>query len=396
MATISPNDTHIQEKSTRLAQNAYNRINTHIASKGCTLLTTIQDIQDNKMHAKSFYKIIGICGHESYIKYDMFKAMNCGIKCKSCTLESTINKLKVKGLNASNTEYKGYCYLRDQLINIFQVKKMVEGTQADFAIKPLETDEDMWLPIQLKTSLNIKINHCNNYHFRIGRTDYPNMIVVLLCLEDKKTWILNGNDIIGKQNINIGSTRSIYSQYEVNDIITTFMKLYTTQEKYNIAILNIPKSAQQQREQKYRHLREQYIPYLSFTYPEEEHLPYDFIVNGFKVQEKVATKSRNKRSNTSYIVVMARCAGKNKIAYSKGDNAYYWINIPDTTKFFLIPEMALLEHGKIIPNCICTNGFLMGINIRYLPKSQNNWMYQYMYDYTTITQDQMMQLFALT
>jgi hypothetical protein len=391
--SIKDKQSYIEEKLIRLAQDKYNRINTYITGKGCTLLTTVQDIRDNKMVAKSFYKIIGICGHESYIKYDMFKAMNCGIKCKSCTLESTVNTLKVKSLNASNTEYKGYCYLRDQLINTFQVKKMVEGTQADFAIKPLDTDEDMWLPIQLKTSLNININHCNNYHFSIGRNDYPNMIVVLLCLEDKKTWILNGNDIIGKQSINIGSTRSKYSQYEVNDIVTLFNKLYITQGKYNIAILNTPKSYQQEREQKYRNLREQYMPYISFTYPEEEHLPYDFTVNGFKIQEKVATKARNKKINTSYVVVMARCAGKNKIAYSKGDNAYYWINIPDTTKFFLIPELALLEHGKIIPKC--TKGYLMGINIRYLPKSQNNWMYQYMYDYKTITQEQMMQIFAI-
>lgn len=388
------------EEHARKAQLAYNRMNMYVTSKGCTFLTTVQEIQDHKMNSKSFYKIIGTCGHESLIKYDMFKAMDCGIKCKMCTRQSIVTTLRNKSENPSKIEYQGYCYLRDQLVQVFDIQKMVEGTQADFAIKPLNIDEDQWLPIQLKTSLNIKVQNCNNYQFKLGRQCYPNMTIVLICLEDKKAWALNGNDVIGKQTLSIGSKRSIYSQYEVTNVVNTFQNLYNTQAKQSLIMLNLPKSAQQEREQTYRRLREMYMSYLSFEYPEEESLPYDFIVNGYKVQEKVATKTKTRCAgdNIGYVVNIARSFGRKhdrkKIAYLKGDNAYYWINVPDTTLFFLFPEAALLHHGRLSIDGTRIKTSSMAIYTYDRPNSTHNWIRQYMYDYKTIAQETMMQFFA--
>jgi hypothetical protein len=214
--------------------------------------------------------------------------------------------------------------------------------------------------------------------------------------------MINGNDLPKIKSITIGSKRSKYSQYEVENLYETVQTFYNTLPKRSIHAINVPIGANQQREQDYRRKREIYLPYLEYIYPEREGLEYDFIVNGMKVQEKVATemKTRCVGNNTAYSVLIERCKmSKNvreRYLYAQGDNDYYWINIPDTTKFFLIPESVLLEHDKISPKGVTIKrGGSLGLYMYDRPQSPNNWQYKFLYDYTTITQDEMKEFFKI-
>jgi hypothetical protein len=384
------------------AKSNYDRINDYVISKGCTLLTTVQEIQENHMNSKSMYDIIGTCGHESRIKYDMFKAINCGIQCKACTLATATLKLKNAETKSADTEYTGYCYLRDQLSSAFDVQKMVEGTLSDFAIKPKTVLDDEWLPIQLKVTTKAHAQYSDNYRFRMANKLYRNIAIVLLCLEDKKVWMINGNDLPKIKSITIGSKRSKYSQYEVKNLHETAQTFYNTLPTESFHAINVPIGANQQREQDYRRKRESYLPYLEFVYPEREGLEYDFIVDNMKVQEKVASETnvRCVGDNIAYSVLIERCRMSKHIRerylYAQGDNDYYWINIPDTTKFFLIPELVLLEYNKISPKGVTIKrGCSLGLYVYDRPQSPNNWQYKCLYDYTTITQDEMKKFFKV-
>jgi len=235
--------------SVRVRGLQYDKMKDYIEGKECTLLTTKDEYIDNQLNCKSFYKIIGVCGHESMIKYDMFQAQNCGLKCKECRATDIKTKLKALSISASDTEYNGFCYIRDQVASAFAIKKLVEGTLADFVVKPLNVAEDLWLPIQLKTSNHIKREHSSNYSFSMGQKNYPDMAIILLCLEDKKMWLINGNDLLVKNNVSIGGKKSKYSQYEVVHIIEALEDKYNTMNKQSFNESNQPKSIFQQQEQ---------------------------------------------------------------------------------------------------------------------------------------------------
>jgi hypothetical protein len=380
----------------------YDRINQVITSKGCTLLTTVEQIQSLKMHSKSYYRIIAACGHENIVLYDMFKAQGCGVLCRPCRLDSVASKNKKINANGicNDVEYQGFCYLRDQLRNTFIVEKMVEGTLADFAIKPVTIEADEWLPIQLKVTTKPS-KYSNNYSFKIKNKSYPNMVVILMCVEDKRVWMFNGNEL-PKETVSIGSKRSKYSKFEVSDMHHALVSFYDTLPRLSIDTTNIPLNICQQREQAYRRKREGYLPYIEFDYPECESLVYDFTVNGMRIQEKVAskTKTRCTGDNIAYTVIISRggkADGSNKrngFLYAQSDNDYYWINIPDTTKFFLFPEEILLQHNKISPRGVVTRkSCSLGLYTYDRPQSPNNWIHDHMFDYTTVTEDQMKKFF---
>lgn len=365
-----------------VTRTRYNRINEYVKSKGCRLLTSIEDVEVQQLKCNSFYDIIAICGHKSRIRYDMFKAQNCGMRCMECTRELNAKMMKKRAVTFSNVEYQGFCYLRKQLTDVFDVVKMVEGTRADFAIKIKTINENKWLPIQLKVT-----EDCGNtYGFKMNGHHYENMAVVLLCLRDKRLWMIDGNLVKNLQTINIGKVKSKYSEYEVVNACKTAEQFYNVFPLQELENINIPVGKQQQREQKYRRIRESYLPCIDFVYPEEEGLEYDFTVNNIKIQEKVASAVRN-----YYYICMSK-----RTLYQYGQNDFYWVNIPDSTIFFLIPQQTMLEKHLIAPKGVTIRAHRgLILNTTFKEKSSNNWLLTYMYDYATITQGKMLEMLTL-
>lgn len=235
-------------------------------------------------------------------------------------------------------------------------------------IKPKSVNEDKWLPIQVKSTL--KGRH-NIYSFAIYN-NYPNMVIILVCIEEEKFWIINGNQILNQCKVSIGMQKSNkYSQYSVNkeDLTNKLTELYYSHNRDIYSNINSPQTPECRKEQEYRLLRTNYLPNIKFENSYINQQVYDFTVNGKKVQEKLAYQPKN-RSPT--VKLSKNKHGIKNQPYDIGDNDFYWINLPDKETFYLIPEI-VLENKLIISNNINKGTH----NITFY----NNWTIDYKYSY---------------
>lgn len=321
----------------------YDTLKKYIDDKKCTLITTEKEyIEQEVISNKYFVKINSLCGHENIVRADLFCYQDNGIYCKKCIPYIIANNSK--NIKSLSIEHEGYIYVKQLLEPYMEIKKMVEGTKADFAIR-LEKQENKWMPIQLKVTSKPKENRSNQYWFTIQHN--YNMPILCICMSDKRVWLFPEN-ILGKKNLQIGYNVSKYNKYEVssNNIYETIQQIYDISLKYDINSLNNPESKSQQQEQYYRNIREKFYSNTIFDYPEQAGLAYDFIVNGLKFQEKVVCKQSLRLSG--YICTFGRRKNKNTIIqYFKNDADYYWFHIPNTKIYYIIPENILIEKGYI-------------------------------------------------
>ena len=215
------------------------------------------------------------------------------------------------------------------------------------------------------------------------------MIILLICIKDNKFWILKNDDLETKTRINIGN-KSKYNEYMVdkNKLNATFINLYENNKQLlnTKELFNIPSNIYQQREQKYRKIRETKIDFIKFTNPFIEGQVYDFLINNMKVQEKVCGIDKLKKS---YICHLVKNKGINKenrrmLNYDLGDNDFYWINIPDENTFYIFPEKILYDKNKIGRNKQIV--LLIPFN------RDNHWMDLYKFEYNNPNKDNILKI----
>jgi len=127
-------------------------------------------------------------------------------------------------------------------------------------------------------------------------------------------------------------------------------------EKYNLInkytqedSLN-PITVNQQKEYNYRKLREEKCTYLNIKYPDIEHTKTDCYINGYKIQEKVASICK-KWYNIQLKMHNGKINKKMKYkCYDKGDNDFYWVWIPNENDFYIFPEQMLIDNKSIQEN----------------------------------------------
>lgn len=365
---------------------AYETIKDAFSIENCQLLTTEQEYEENQMRVKSKYRIVSSCGHETEVCFDSFRSFKTGRNCKACTRLQISAKLKEASLNLNRTEYEGFCIIESRIKHMFDVQKCVEGTRADFGIRPKGMDLDAWLPIQLKTTQKPSKLLRNNYSFSTGkkRNAYSDMLIACVCISDQKIWLFEGCQV-PTTRITIGAKQSMYdkNQMTTDEMLVKFLRSAYADGKLNqsMSVLNCPQSPHQQNEQLFRRRRQEKIPGLQFTYPLQEALPYDFIVDGYKVQEKVATICIKPRSNVKWygINLNKRCG----VFYHKGESDYYWINIPDTNLFYLLPEDELIKrHYILLEHDGARNATMVYVNpFNNDIKARSKWMNAYLYEY---------------
>ncbi len=123
-----------------------------------------------------------------------------------------------------------------------------------------------------------------------------------------------------------------------------------------------------------------------------QNTPTDFIVNGKKVQEKVAGLSKSRGDNV-LAIYLASNNGKKETGnrkfrtYRMGENDYYWIHSSIDDRFWIIPEDILYSkayisaaHETVVSKCI------------YIWKS-TEWIKKYEYNYSDINKDVISRLF---
>ena len=150
--------------------------------------------------------------------------------------------------------------------------------------------------------------------------------------------------------------------------------MYSLYPKFKQQYAKIPISIYQQREQDFKTIRNVNLPDLNCHYPEIEGLNHDFIVNGYRTQEKVAGLRKDRIE--TYLASLYKSNGKlgsrrQFQSYKKGDNHFYWVWLEGKSdRFYIFPEQMLIERNIVDAK----DGRKPVISI-----TKNNWTKDYLY-----------------
>ena len=363
---------------------SYDDIREVFKEKKCELTTSaIEFAKQNETIKtnKCKFEFIASCGHDNTVTFTNFVSKNTGVICKDCSRKNISIILKNNDHTDGNfwciQEAEGFKKICDLIEEEFDVVRSNEGCLGDILMRPKYISDDKWVLIQLKCTK--QVTH-GLYSFPLNKKKvYENMPILCVCMSDSKFWLLDYTQIIDKSHMNIGLTsKADYYQYQIesNCLQEKMHFLYARSMKFNEVVGLLPQSINQQQEMVYRKHRENKISYLRYEYPLVESRVYDFIINGYRIQEKVAS-SRYDRLE-SFIMYVYRSDRENKYKlYKKGANDYFWVWPKDELNtFFIFPENALIERGYI--NC--------GEDEIYkrpqVTISRNNWASDFMYSLT--------------
>ena len=319
----------------------YNRYKELFFTQNCELITSYEEFLSEGKKFKNFEQMIikykATCGHENLIGIKSFKECY-GRLCKECMIAKQHNKT-IEDTNGM--EDKCIQIFVNKIKHYFDTKLTDDGCLADLAIKNINDKKDKWLMIQIKTTNN---NNDNKYSYTFGKTDkYKNCIIICTCINNDKLWIFDGNDVNTK-TISISKSKKHTNEVDINQLCEKIISYIKIIPLYSFDEINIPISKSTQIEQIYRKHREEKCYYLNFIYPDETNLRYDFKINEYKIQEKVATVN----SKISVTFTISKTTGNNiKTPYEKGDNDFYWIHFPCKQKFLILPEQVLIDDNYI-------------------------------------------------
>ena len=374
----------------------YNEILKIFENENCTLITSEKDIIDNSLNCRSLFKYIAQCTHEREICFSDFKNKGVGRICKLCQYKNTSTKYKQNKNYGIHQGIKIENITTDILLKIFADKidfhHTYEGCHADFIIRPLNCNENKWLPIQVKgATFNYKnvcrFRHVNNY-------DKYLMCCIGIKESEFKLWLFNGTICKNYNGVTICPKSITYSKYELqpDNIIDYLLKCYNDIHNYIHITYNFamtPVSIKCKTEHCNRIKRFEYLSqYLKIIYSNKMNTIYDCIINDLKVQDKSGQKHRfgisfgvNKKHN------------KKAIPYEKGDIDIYWLYIPDTSKFYIIPEYILIKEGFIKTSNQLGKKCIILFPEQGKRKNNKSWANDYLFDYNNLNIEKIKYLF---
>jgi hypothetical protein len=391
----------------------YNKIKNNFEENNCKLLTSYEEytniknkfIEDKLLKEVKTstdnirVKYIASCGHENDVAVVNFRVRKTGIICRDCKNKNvkermTTLQLDNQGIN-QHIENDSINLLNKYINNKLILKRTLEGSTADILIKDTDTKEDVWIPIQIKATTKKSI--FNYYTFRIIKETYKDMLIICICLEEEKIWIIPYNDIQTNTNITI-SNSSIYNKYivtndNIKDIILSYKDKYVcnTEAHFNTSLAYLL-----EREHQYIEKRKKYVNFLNYNNYILQNTPTDFIVNNKKVQEKVAGYRKDRDIQT---VWLASNNGKKENGcrkfrtYRLGENDYYWFHSSINDTFWIVPESVLYQNDYITKSDETKNRSYIAINIKDGEYMTNEWLKDYEYNYLDINKDKIMKLF---
>jgi hypothetical protein len=333
--------------------SCYVRLQALFESKGCKLLTAEKDIDKSKGWSKARVSFQARCGHPNEVTVTNFQSKSSGVMCKNCMKHSMSKNLSQKKQNNQDASWSTIqeCKVIKKLETILKdniaFQTTNEGCLSDCIIKPIDMIDDAWLRIQVKTTLHA----CHNlYSFKLHKNNYKDHIILCHCIDDDKYWLIPHNVISDlKCSLNIGlTTKSAYYKYEVDEkaLVQQLLEYYQKTVLYPQYVCMLPSNRCQQIELIYKQRRIDTFPSITFQEPDYTQSYYDFRINDIPVQEKIACKVKQKKD--IYMCFLYRSQQKKGYQlYKLGMNKFYWIHIPDTEIFYVIPEGILQQQGYI-------------------------------------------------
>lgn len=382
----------IKCKNCALSVLTYESVCKSFEDKECKLCYTKEEFVDFYINNSQKIKYIASCGHENLVRLKNFTSLNQGINCPSCVNINTgifLTNLRSGPNGNSSLEQEFSCinYFIDLVKDKFIIKKTFDGCKADIVIKPLNSVEDLWLGIQVKTT-NIKTER-SQYYFRLNNSKYENCLLLCMCETDKKIWLIPYEDIVDQQTIGIAQ-KSKYNKYEIkSNLSENIQKYYNSTNKFCFEILNTPISYSHKQEQVYRNYREQKIDFIEFKNNSIEGLVYDFMINNKKVQEKVGTICKPNNPNMfSFTLNKYKCRVDSKCVqqnYQEGDNDLYWLNCKNNN-FYVIPEYILIEKGFVGKDCKKEKLYVSPTN------KNTEWCNEYLFNYDNVDKNKLLEI----
>jgi hypothetical protein len=371
----------------------YETISSYFESKNCKICYTKEEFDNYYINNKQKLNYIASCGHENIVSWQNFRYINQGINCPKCVNKNTGEKLKEfrvgDNKNSCLQELKCINYFKNLIIEYYTVEKLFDGCKSDIVVKPKNEQQDLWLGIQVKTT-NKKTQR-NQYYFRLNNGKYHNCILLCICEEDKKMWLIPYEEVDGLKTIGIAKN-SKYNKYEINiENLTEKLRIYyDISNKFDFDTVNTPINKTQQQELEYRKIRESTIDFIEFTNNEVEGLVYDFKIGEKNVQEKVGSVVHNNENSFSFNLIKYKCRINGKCknqSYEEGDNDFYWLNCKNG-KFYVIPEKELICNGYIGNNCKQT--------LYVSPTNLNTeWCNKYLFEYDNIDKERLLKIVNL-
>jgi hypothetical protein len=339
-----------------MPRKSYLEIQIIFANEKCKLLTTEEEInqmmEKQKKHLKLRY--IASCGHENKVFLCNFTGKKSGIKCPSCKREELANlkrgeeKLSPLASNIAIVESEGFKRCKELLSERFYVQRTNNGCLADFVVKPREVTQDKWLLCQLKTSTKPS---GGVYSFAWMNKNYSDCLIVCTCLSDNKFWVFDYQEVKGVTKVSIGLRKSCYNKNLIlpSNLASIFSTFYNNKPLSPKSDALVPLTKYCKIEHEYRLRRENCLSFIKFSYGEVDNAVYDFIINGKKHQEKVA--SNKQQNHNVFRAQLVKSGRKNtrqgNVSYAKGDNDFYWVWLKATPFFLVFPECVLVERGYV-------------------------------------------------
>jgi hypothetical protein len=111
------------------------------------------------------------------------------------------------------------------------------------------------------------------------------------------------------------------------------------------------------------------------------------MIDNFKIQEKVGARSKDTNSIVfSLHKNNGKADGKRQLTcYKKGDNDFYWLNLPDKKHFYVIPEQILIDQKYI--DTIKKTTLTINLNAK-------SWASSYKFDYDNLDENKLKTLFS--
>ena len=378
-------------KNCALEIPTYELMSSQFENKNCKLWYTKEEFEKYYINNRQKLNYVASCGHQNEVCWKNFNGLNQGTNCPSCVNKNTGIKLKEfrtgDNKNALQQEYNNITYFKGLIENHFTIIKTFDGCKADIAIKKNTEINNLWLGIQVKTT-NKKTDR-EQYYFRLNNGKYENCIILCICDEDKKMWLIPYEEVDGLKTIGIAK-KSKYNKYEVNNdnLIEKMNNYYEISNTFSFDILDTPTSVTQQQEQKYCEIRKTKINFIEFKNNNIEGLVYDFMICSKKVQEKVGSIIHNNVNSYMFNLAKYDCRidGKCKNqSYEDGDNDLYWLNCKNG-KFYVIPEDALFVNGYIGKDCKKQKLYVSQTN------ENTEWCNAYLFDYNNVDKDRLLKI----
>lgn len=369
---------------------SYEKISKTFSDKNCHILMTNDEFNDTYKNNNCKINYLATCGHKNIVSYKNFTTLNQGICCPKCVNKNTSEKLKEfrigENKNSLLQEFNAINYFKNLIDKHFIINKPFDGCKADIVIKKIDEMEDIWLGIQVKTT-NKKTDR-EQYYFRLNNGKYEDCLLLCICDEDKKMWLIPYEEVKGLKTIGVAK-KSKYNSYEItsDNIIDKVNHYYHKINKSQFDVLNVPTSETQKQEFKYRKIRENKINFIEFKNNDMEGLIYDFKIGDKKVQEKVGSIIHNNFDSYAFALVKYKCRvdGKcKKQSYQEGDNDLYWLHCKNG-KFYVIPEEELILHDHVGDN---------SKTMLYVSPTNNNtsWANKYLFDYENIDKERLLKI----